>query len=438
MVEVGVLRARFDAIRAFTETLCAPLAPEDYVIQSMPDASPVKWHLAHTSWFFETFVLREVKGPPPSPAYEPFDPRYGFLFNSYYVSVGERHSRPRRGLLSRPTVEETYRYRRHVDARMRELLAEMEAGRHAALAHAVEVGLHHEQQHQELLLTDIKHALAQNPLRPAMWPPEPAPTRLPGSRDPGEACFLPYPEDLRWIGHDGAGFAYDNEAPRHRTFVHAFTLASRPVTCGDYLAFIEDGGYTRPELWLSGGWDAVAANGWRAPLYWERDEGAFQVFTLRGLREIDPAEPVCHVSYFEADAYARWAGARLPTEAEWETAAALAGLATADGPPGAQDGAFAESGRYHPAPIARGGGGAPQRLLGGVWEWTASPYAPYPGFAPWPGSLGEYNGKFMSSQMVLRGGSCFTPRSHIRSTYRNFFPPNARWQMSGLRLARAA
>ncbi len=425
------LRARYDAVRAFTEALCAPLAPEDCVVQSMPDASPTKWHLAHTSWFFETFVLREA-GP-----YEPFDPRYGFLFNSYYVSAGERYSRPRRGLLTRPTVEETYRYREHVDARMRALLDEIAAGEHGSLAFTIEVGLHHEQQHQELILTDIKHALAQNPLRPAMWPP--APSAAPAPPAPAdEAALASYPEGVRWIGHGGGDFAFDNEAPRHRTFAHAFSLAARPVTCGEYLAFIEDGGYTRPELWLSAGFDAATQGGWTAPLYWERRDGRFRVFTLRGVRDLDPAEPVCHVSHYEADAYARWAGARLPTEAEWEIAA-LAALARA--PEAAAGGAFADDGRYHPAPVPRapaGAGAHPARLLGDVWEWTASAYTPYPGFSPWAGSLGEYNGKFMSGQMVLRGGSCFTPRDHIRPTYRNFFPPDARWQMSGIRLARSA
>ncbi|WP_437285191.1 ergothioneine biosynthesis protein EgtB [Sorangium sp. So ce406] len=429
------LRARYDAVRAFTESLCAPLCPEDHVVQSMPDASPVKWHLAHTAWFFETFVLAERAG------YTPFHPQFGYLFNSYYVSVGERHSRPQRGILSRPTVEETYRYRRHVDERMRELLDKLAAGRHVAdLAFTIEVGLHHEQQHQELILTDLKHAMAQNPLRPAIFGGA-QPDR--GGGAAGELRYLDHAEGVRWIGHGGGAFAFDNEAPRHRVFVGAFALAERPVTCGEYLAFMRDGGYARPELWLSSGWDAVVANRWEAPLYWERRDDGFELFTLHGLREVDVDEPVCHVSYYEADAYARWAGARLPTEAEWETAAqgALAGAEESRGGAArgeaALEGNFADRRRYHPAPaVAPSRPGAPRQMLGDVWEWTSSAYAPYPGFRPWSGALGEYNGKFMSNQLVLRGGSCATPASHIRATYRNFFPPDARWQMSGIRLAR--
>ncbi|WP_437752775.1 ergothioneine biosynthesis protein EgtB [Sorangium sp. So ce1389] len=435
------LRARYDAVRGFTESLCATLCPEDHVVQSMPDASPVKWHLAHTAWFFETFVLGERAG------YAPFHPQFGYLFNSYYVSVGERHSRPRRGVLSRPTVDETYRYRRHVDERMRELLDELAAGRHADdLAFAIEVGLHHEQQHQELILTDLKHAMAQNPLRPAIFGGAPPGRRGGGA---GELRYLEHAEGVRWVGHGGGAFAFDNEAPRHRVFVGAFALAERPVTCGEYLAFMQDGGYSRPELWLSSGWDAVVANRWEAPLYWERRErhdGRFQLFTLHGLRDLDVDEPVCHVSQYEADAYARWAGARLPTEAEWETAAQGALASAEEVPRGAApgeageaviEGNFAERGRYHPEPAgAPSPQGAPRQLLGDVWEWTSSAYAPYPGFRPWSGALGEYNGKFMSSQLVLRGGSAATPASHIRATYRNFFPPDARWQMSGIRLAR--
>ncbi|AUX24707.1 hypothetical protein SOCEGT47_052460 [Sorangium cellulosum] len=438
---VDGLRARYDAVRAFTESLCATLCPEDHVVQSMPDASPVKWHLAHTSWFFETFVLGERAG------YTPFHPQFRYLFNSYYVSVGERHSRPQRGILSRPTVEEIYRYRRHVDEQMRALLDTLGAGRDVLgagrdleLAFVIEVGLHHEQQHQELILTDLKHAMAQNPLRPAIFGGA-QPGR--GGGAAGELRYLDHAEGVRWIGHGGDGFAFDNEAPRHRVFVGAFALAERPVTCGEYLEFMRDGGYTRPELWLSSGWDAVVGNRWEAPLYWERRDGGFALFTLHGMREVDADEPVCHVSYYEADAYARWAGARLPTEAEWEVAAqgALAGAGEIRGgaAPGeaALDGNFAERGRYHPEPAgAPPRAGAPRQMLGDVWEWTSSAYAPYPGFRPWSGALGEYNGKFMSNQLVLRGGSCATPASHIRPTYRNFFPPDARWQMSGIRLAR--
>lgn len=418
------MKARYEGIRAFTEALCAPLEPEDYVVQSMPDASPAKWHLAHTTWFFETFVLAAAA----QAGFAPFNPRYGFLFNSYYVSVGERHSRPRRGMLTRPTIGEVYRYRRHVDERMRALLEAMEGGAHPELAFTVEVGLQHEQQHQELILTDLKHLLAQNPLRPTLlWSDAQATQDAPAGA-PDELRFVPFDEGVRWIGHAGEGFAYDNEAPRHRVFLEAYAIADRQVTCGEYLAFMEDGGYRRQELWLSEGWDTAQREGWDAPMYWERREGGWQLFTLGGLRDVDPAEPVCHVSYFEADAYARWAGARLPTEAEWEAAAE--GLPVAGG--------FAESGRLHPAP-APAAGGAPATLrsmFGDVWEWTASSYLPYPGYRPWDGSLGEYNGKFMSGQMVLRGGSCFTPASHARASYRNFFPPAARWQMSGIRLSR--
>ncbi|EYF02261.1 ergothioneine biosynthesis protein EgtB [Chondromyces apiculatus] len=435
--ERGVsLGARYDAVRAFTEALCAPLSAEDYVVQSMPDASPAKWHLAHTSWFFETFVL-EPAARAVGVSFAPFHPRFGFLFNSYYVGVGKRHSRPQRGMLTRPTVAEVYAYRQHVDARMRALLMEVAGGAHANLKATIEVGLQHEQQHQELLLTDVKHLLAQNPLRPALredggehaggvetgvvW----GAAGTTGAAD--AARFIEKEEGVRWIGHAGEGFAFDNESPRHRVFVAAHALADRPVTCGDYLAFMEDGGYRRADLWLSEGWEAVQVQGWEAPLYWEREEGDWQVFTLHGMRAVDPRAPVSHVSFYEADAFARWAGARLPTEAEWEVGAE--GLAV--------EGNFAESGRLRPAPVTTAGDeGAPRAMFGDVWEWTASAYLPYPGYEAWAGTLGEYNGKFMSGQMVLRGGSCFTPASHARATYRNFFPPSARWQASGLRLAR--
>ena len=443
----GSLAERYGQVRGFTEALCEPLAIEDYVLQSMPDASPTKWHLAHTSWFFETFVL-----VPALPGYRAFHPRYSFLFNSYYNAVGERHCRPRRGLLSRPTVEETYRYRAHVDRAVSELLDRGEDVLPPDLRAVVDLWLHHEQQHQELILTDIKHAFSMNPLRPAYreraaGPPcasdrDSAVGRSPdgdrssahGSGDStahsgseGQAAALGwvgFDEGVRWTGHAGEGFAFDNEGPRHREFVPAFEFADRPVTSGEYRAFIEDRGYERPELWLSAGWATVQEHRWEAPLYWERADDGWYSLTLAGYLPVDDAEPVCHISLFEADAYARWAGARLPTEAEWEVAASGTPLS----------GNFVESGRCHPGPAGAEAG--LRQLYGDVWEWTRSDYSPYPGYEPDPGALGEYNGKFMCGQYVLRGGSCATSRTHIRPTYRNFFPPEARWQFTGLRLAR--
>jgi ergothioneine biosynthesis protein EgtB len=420
--EEGRLASRYQAVRGFTKRLCEPLAVEDYVIQSMPDVSPTKWHLAHTSWFFETFLLT-----PSLPGYEPFHPQFSYLFNSYYHAVGERHCRPRRGLLSRPTVEEVYQYRAHVDRAMLGLLCGREEAL-ADLAPLVEIGLHHEQQHQELLLTDIKHVFAANPLKPVYRERAHEPHSAPATQD-----WLSYPGGVCEIGHSGSGFAFDNETPRHRVLLEPFQLASRLVTNDEYRGFIEDGGYRRPELWLSDGWSAVQTEQWDAPLYWELQDGRWCLMTLAGMREVDPAEPVCHVSFYEADAFATWAGARLPGEAEWEIAAAAAPI----------EGNFADDGRLHPLPHPEGTrpgtpSNSPGQLFGDVWEWTSSAYRPYPGFRPLPGALGEYNGKFMCSQMVLRGGSCATPRSHIRATYRNFFPPGARWQFSGLRLARDA
>jgi ergothioneine biosynthesis protein EgtB len=390
--------------------LCEPLEAEDYILQSMPDASPVKWHLAHTTWFFETFLLL-----PSLPHYRPFRPEFAFLFNSYYEAVGPRWPRARRGLLSRPTVAEVYRYRAHVDEQMDRLL------RRSDVAPVVMLGIQHEQQHQELILTDLKHAWAANPLRPIYR--EATPER----GEPPPVAWLSFPERLAWIGHDGSGFAFDNESPRHQVFVPGFRLANRLVTNADYLAFMADRGYNRPDLWLSDGWAARQAGGWTAPLYWEERDGEWLVVTLSGQRPPVPAEPVCHVSYYEADAFARWAGARLPTEAEWETAAAGIPLA----------GHFQEGNRFHPAAVpAVDDHGPLYQLDGDVWQWTASPYVGYPGYRPAAGALGEYNGKFMCNQFVLRGASCATPRSHARRTYRNFFPPDARWQFSGLRLAK--
>jgi ergothioneine biosynthesis protein EgtB len=410
------LASLYREVRRATEALCAPLEVEDYVLQSMPDASPAKWHLAHTAWFFETFVLA-----PHRPGYRPFHPQFAMLFNSYYNAVGPRWPRSQRGLLSRPTVAEVYRYRAHVDEQMAALFEPASADLPRRVADVIVLGLNHEQQHQELLLTDLKHALAANPLRPAYR--EAAP---PGGKPPALE-WQTFPAGVVWVGHDGDGFAFDNESPRHREFLEGFRLASRPVTNGEFLAFLADGGYERPELWLSDGWAARQAHGWAAPLYWERERGGWTALTLAGPRSIDPDEPVCHVSYYEADAFARWAGARLPTEAEWETAAATAPVA----------GHFAEAGHYHPAVAAAAEDRGPiYQLYGDVWQWTASPYVAYPGYAPPPGALGEYNGKFMCNQIVLRGASCATPRGHARRTYRNFFPPEARWQFTGVRLAR--
>jgi len=408
---------RFRSIRQTTRALAAPLSAEDCAIQSMPDASPVKWHLAHTTWFFETFVLA-----PHQPGYRVFDDAYGYLFNSYYNAIGERHPRPERGMLSRPGLEEILAYRRHVDAAMLELFAAERALPETGAL--VELGLQHEQQHQELILTDVKHLLSRNPLKPAyqkQWPLTPIQAR--------ERSWIDCAAGLRDIGHAGADFCFDNETPRHRVWLDAFRIASHPVTHGDFIAFIDDGGYRRPELWLAAGWDAVSARGWQAPQYWEHRDGRWHAFTLHGEVPVDAHTPVCHVSFYEADAFARWANARLPTEAEWEVAAR--------GAP--REGTFLESGALHPLALREApAGGALAQAYGDVWEWTRSDYAPYPGFRPAAGAVGEYNGKFMCGQYVLRGGSCATPASHIRASYRNFFPPDARWQFSGLRLARDA
>jgi ergothioneine biosynthesis protein EgtB len=410
----------YSRVRQFSEELTRPLETEDYVIQSMPDVSPTKWHLAHTSWFFETFVLSEV-----NPNYRSPHPQFNFLFNSYYFQVGERHCRPKRGLISRPTVEEVFRYRRHVDQNILEFLEISNEEQLRGIASVIELGLHHEQQHQELMLTDIKHVFSENPLRPAYMgkeqkPPDPL---LP------EIDWIEYPEGVYAIGHNGEGFSFDNETPVHKEYANRFNLASRLVTNREYLEFIEDGGYKRPEIWLSDGWNTVEANNWTAPLYWEEKNGSWQYFTLSGIRDIALDEPVCHVSYYEADAFARWAGARLSTEAEWEIAASNLSI----------EGNFVENENYHPMVIsAETNNSKPEQMFGDVWEWTRSAYGPYPGYTTLPGAIGEYNGKFMCNQIVLRGGSCATSRSHIRKTYRNFFPPNARWQFMGIRLAKDA
>jgi ergothioneine biosynthesis protein EgtB len=411
----AALADRYAEVRRRTDWLTEPLAPEDQVPQSMQDCSPVKWHRAHTTWFFETFVLR-----PHYRDYQPLEERYVYLFNSYYNAVGPQYARPQRGLVTRPTVADVAAYRAHVDTHMTALLGG-DAAMHGQVAPEVlELGLNHEEQHQELLVTDLKHLFSFNPLYPVYR----ARAAAGEGGGPADPTWAEFESGVREIGHAGGGFAFDNETPRHRVFLEPFALASRAVTAAEYLAFMDDGGYDRPEHWLSDGWATVRAQGWRAPLYWTREEDGWWQYTLAGHRPVDPAEPVTHVSYYEADAYARWAGARLPTEAEWEVAAERAGAA----------GTCLDDGRFHPAP-APGGPGLVQ-MAGDVWEWTQSAYSSYPGFHPAGGALGEYNAKFMSGQMVLRGGSCATPRGHVRPTYRNFFPPSARWQFSGVRLAR--
>ncbi|MEO6418410.1 MAG: ergothioneine biosynthesis protein EgtB [Polyangiaceae bacterium] len=416
--ETVSLSMRYRSVRSSSEALCAHLLPEDCVVQSMPDASPLKWHLAHTSWFFETFVLGKTVAN-----YRPHDPGYSLLFNSYYEGVGDRFERPKRGVLSRPSVAEVQAYRWAVDEAMLVLLAGPVS---AETTSAIVLGLHHEQQHQELMLTDIQHAFASNPLRPVYA----AATFTSPREEARSLSWRAYAEELVWTGHDGSAFGFDNEMPRHRAFLNPYELGMRLVTCGEYEDFIADGGYTRPDLWLSDGWAKKNAHGWTAPLYWEKQGDSYLQMTLAGMREVHASTPVCHVSFYEADAYTRWAGARLPTEHEWEHAAKDLPV----------DGNFVESKVLQPLPARMVSSSIvlPQQMFGDAWEWTASPYAPYPGFRPLEGALGEYNGKFMCNQMVLRGGSCVTPRSHVRASYRNFFPPETRWQFSGIRLAKDA
>jgi ergothioneine biosynthesis protein EgtB len=418
----AALLAGYQAVRQLTETLAAPLSPEDQQLQSMPDASPTKWHRAHTTWFFETFILQ-----PHKPGYCVFDDHFNYLFNSYYEALGARQPRPERGLISRPAAAAVAQYRHYVDAAMTDLLDCAEDATLATLAPLIALGLAHEQQHQELLLTDIKHAFSKHPFAPAYQPP-PGFTR----HDPPPMGFVDFEGGIAEIGHDGHGFAFDNEGPRHRVLLHPFRLATRPVTCGEYLEFMADGGYARPDFWLSDGWALVQREGWQTPLYWSRDphRDNWQVFTLMGRRAVDPSEPVCHVSFYEAAAYAAWAGKRLPTEAEWEHAAVSGRVE--------HGGGFLDHQHPHPRPLHPhddSNGVARLRGYGEVWEWTRSGYEPYPGFKPAAGAIGEYNGKFMVGQIVLRGGSCATPHGHIRPSYRNFFPPAARWQFSGIRLA---
>lgn len=413
------LARRLFAVRAFSERLVAPLAPEDCVIQSMPDVSPTRWHLAHTTWFFETFVLKR------QPGYQLYDEHYEVLFNSYYNSVGEQFPRAQRGLLSRPTVAEVLAYRQQVDASLRRLL-ECESLSEEVLS-IIELGLHHEQQHQELMLTDIKHVLSCNPL----FPVYDGRVRPFGKTSDCRSGSTSFAGGLVEIGFDGNGFAYDNESPRHRVFLEPFALSNQLVTAGEYLEFMQDGGYRRPELWLSLGWSTVEQQAWQTPLYWHFKDGIWYYFTLAGLAPVDLATPVCHVSYFEADAYARWAGARLPTEAEWELASQQIPIAARFA-----DNSLAAGETVHPSPNVIDEDTTLAQMFGTLWQWTASAYSAYPGYAPPPGAIGEYNGKFMCNQYVLRGGSCATPSHHIRRTYRNFFPPDTRWQFSGIRLAK--
>jgi ergothioneine biosynthesis protein EgtB len=409
---------QFRQVRDFSTHVCRSLEPEDYVVQSMPDVSPTKWHLAHTSWFFETFVLKVWMQ-----RYRSEVPQYAYLFNSYYNAAGDMHRRDLRGLISRPTVAETYRFRESIDQSVIKLLEEADDVLLAEIEPVLTLGAHHEQQHQELLVTDIKHVFSQNPLYPVFQPDAAALE----TRRVAPQHFFEFDEATVLTGHHGAGFSYDNEGPRHRALIPAFSLSNRLITNGEYLAFMEAGGYSRPEFWLSLGWTTVNEHRWQAPLYWVQRDGAWWNFTLSGFRPVNESEPVTHVSYFEADAYANWDGARLPTEFEWEHAASGVPI----------DGNFVDAQRFHPAPAASGSSEeALLQMFGDVWEWTRSAYLPYPGYRAVPGALGEYNGKFMCNQMVLRGGSCATSRSHIRPTYRNFFQPEKRWQFTGIRLAR--
>lgn len=421
-IECDPLISRFLATRELSVSLAEPLSPEDLVVQSIPSASPVKWHLAHTSWFFETLVLMEHM-----PGYEPRDEAFQYLFNSYYNSLGPQFPRHKRGLMTRPSVDEVLRYRAAVDEQVLKLLESAGEATLQEIAPILKIGTHHEQQHQELMLTDVQHLLSQSPLRPAYEP-------MPELTTPSNAAgWTRFEGGVVQIGHDGRGFAYDNEGPRHRVFLEPYELSNTLVTAGDYREFIDDGGYQRPELWLDAGYARVREEGWTCPMYWSNRSSGWTRFSLHGELPFDPSLPVTHLSFFEAEAFARWAGARLPTEAEWELAAAS--TRPADSPGSPLPGQFIDSGIRLPfrAPDPAEG---PADMFGVCWQWTRSDYGPYPGYRPPQGALGEYNGKFMCGQFVLRGGSCATPRDHARLTYRNFFAPETRWQFTGLRLAR--
>jgi len=418
-VDRHALLERYNTVRRFTETLCEPLSIEDYVVQSMPDASPVKWHLAHTTWFFEIFLLQKFVA-----RYEPFHHDFTYLFNSYYNMVGPQHARPNRGLITRPTVADVRSYRAAIDEAVHDAIEALADEQMREVAEIIEIGINHEQQHQELIVTDLKHLFSCNPLMPTY---REAPIKT-DSNAPGDVRWRRFSEGVYEIGHDGSGFAYDNESPCHRVFLHDFQIADRLITAGEYMQFMEDGGYERANLWLDLGWQTVNQRNWMAPEYWFRRDGTWHLFTLNGLRPVDPNEPVCHVSFFEAEAFARWAGARLPWESEWEIACRATPI----------EGTFADAMRFHPAPVNGNNPNQIKQAFGEVWQWTASQYLPYPGYRPPAGALGEYNGKFMCNQFVLRGASCATPKSHARLTYRNFFPPAARWQFSGIRLAKDA
>jgi len=409
----STLASEYERVRRYTERLCEPLATDDYQIQSIVQTSPPKWHIAHVSWFFETFVLAHFR-----PGYKPLDARYDHIFNSYYYTHGEMHPRPRRGLLSRPTVAAIYDYRAHIDEQMGNLIEELDESQWDDLAFRVELGLNHEQQHQELLLMDVKHNFFINPLKPAYRDDLTVP-----QGETRSVRWVNLPGGIRQIGHQGRGFAFDNESPRHQVLMREHRLADRFVTNGEYLGFVEAGGYRDPALWLSDGWALLQREGLSHPLYWARTDNGWMQFTLGGLRELAADEPVCHLNFYEADAFARWAGKRLPSESELE--------AMLEEQP--VTGNFADRDLLHPAPAGDAG-----QWYGDLWAWTASPYSAYPGFKPLAGSMGEYNGKFMSNQMVLRGGSCVTSGEHVRSSYRNFFYPDERWAFTGLRLAEDA